>query len=89
MFSSSPSPEKLSLPDATEKFNSTASVHNDTVIIVDPEAASMEEDWTDEHGIVSLRKYYALRDEVQVTVTESKRAWSDTPFSLFAIQCKS
>ena len=44
--------------------------------------------WDDERGIVALRKYYALRDEAQTTVKESRRMWLDTPFSLFAIQCK-
>jgi len=43
--------------------------------------------WDDERGISALRKYYTLRDEVQDAVTESKRTWVDTPFSLFAVQC--
>jgi len=43
--------------------------------------------WDDERGIVALRKYYALKDEAQTTVSESRRVWLDTPFSLFAIQC--
>ena len=43
-------------------------------------------EWDDEHGITTLRRYYALRDEAQVTVDESKRAWVDTPFSVFALQ---
>jgi hypothetical protein len=42
--------------------------------------------WDDERGIVALRKYYALKDEAQDTVTESKRQWLDTPFSVFAVQ---
>ena len=45
--------------------------------------------WDDEWGISALRKYYALRDEVQDAVTESKHTWVDTPFSLFAVQCMS
>jgi hypothetical protein len=44
--------------------------------------------WDDEQGIVALRRYYALRDEAQDTVTESKRQWLDTPCSVFALQCK-
>jgi hypothetical protein len=28
-----------------------------------------------------------LRDESHTTVSENRRAWLDTPFSLFAIQC--
>jgi len=31
--------------------------------------------------------YYALRDEAQIMVSESRRMWLDTPFSLSAIQC--
>jgi hypothetical protein len=50
------------------------------VYVVDPETASiMSIDsslgamlWDDERGITALRKYYALKDEAQDTVTESK-----------------
>jgi serine/arginine repetitive matrix protein 2 len=62
---------------------------NDEVYIVDPETASVNTTWDDERGIVALRKYYALRDEAEVAVTESKLVWQDTPFSLFAVQCES
>jgi hypothetical protein len=64
------------------------------IFIVDPETASMDNlfprapIWDDEQGIVALRRYYALRDEAQDTVTESKRQWLDTPFSVCALQCK-
>lgn len=63
------------------------------VYIVDSDTASInsrpdESTWDDEKGIVALRKYYALRDEAKDTVTESKRTWIDTPFSLYAIQCE-
>lgn len=60
---------------------------NDSVYIVDADTASIS-DWDDEHGIVTLRKYHALKDEAQDTVSESKKAWTDTPFSIFAVQCK-
>ncbi|KAG6330873.1 hypothetical protein ID866_8216 [Astraeus odoratus] len=58
------------------------------VFVVDPETSSVESlsMWDDEKGIVALRKYYALRDEAQDAVTESKRVWVDTPFSIFAVQ---
>ena len=42
--------------------------------------------WGDERGISVLRKYYALRDEVQNAMTESKRTWAVAP-SLLAVQC--
>ncbi|KAJ6577467.1 hypothetical protein B0H19DRAFT_561509 [Mycena capillaripes] len=42
--------------------------------------------WDDERGIMALRRYYALRHEAEDTVTESRRMWSDTPFSLYALQ---
>lgn len=35
-----------------------------------------------------MRKYYALRDEAENVVVESKRTWLDTPFTLFALQSK-
>lgn len=65
-----------------------------TILIVDPDTMSVhskgeETVWDDERGIVALRKFYALRDEAENTVTESKRIWIDTPFSIFALQCKS
>lgn len=41
-----------------------------------------------ESGTLTLRKYYALRDEAHTTVVESKRIWRDTPSSIFAVQCK-
>jgi serine/arginine repetitive matrix protein 2 len=64
------------------------------IFIVDSDAASIDtlspesSIWDDERGIVALRKYYALREEAQDTVTESKQQWLDTPFSVFALQCK-
>ncbi|KAF8166788.1 hypothetical protein K438DRAFT_1984062 [Mycena galopus ATCC 62051] len=42
--------------------------------------------WDDERGIVALRRYYVLRYEAEDTVTESERTWSDTPFSVYALQ---
>jgi serine/arginine repetitive matrix protein 2 len=60
----------------------------DEVYVVDPaEPDSVDTIWDDEHGIITLRQYYALRDEAENTVTESRRVWEDTPFSLFALQC--
>ena len=45
--------------------------------------------WDDEHGIITLRKYYALRDEAENVVVETKRIWLDTPFSLFKFALQS
>jgi hypothetical protein len=61
------------------------------IYVVEPEAGSMDlsnnsPGWDDERGILALRKYYALRHEAEDTVTESKRTWSDTPFSMYALQ---
>ncbi|KAF8629007.1 hypothetical protein AX17_005863 [Amanita inopinata Kibby_2008] len=42
--------------------------------------------WDVENGIVVLNKFFALRNEAEDTVIESKRQWVDTPFSVFAIQ---
>ena len=61
------------------------------VMIVDSDTVSIhskpeESTWDDERGITTLRKYYALRDEAENVVVESKRTWLDTPFSLFALQ---
>ncbi|KAJ7436308.1 hypothetical protein B0H11DRAFT_2364947 [Mycena galericulata] len=61
------------------------------VFVVDHDAGSVDLSpggvgWDDERGIVALRKYYALRHEAEDTVLESKRMWSDTPFSVYALQ---
>ena len=62
------------------------------IFIVEPDTPSLdngspeESIWDGENGIVTLRKYYALRDEAESTVSESKLQWIDTPFSLFAVQ---
>ena len=60
------------------------------VFVVDPETSSVDSFslWDDERGITALRRYYALRDEAEGAVTESKSTWSDTPFSVFALQCE-
>jgi serine/arginine repetitive matrix protein 2 len=84
--------EEKSNPPTPDRALSTkkseTQVACDEVFIVDPEAESLSSMWDDERGIVALRKYYALRDEAQNTVTESKLIWRDTPFSVFAVQCK-
>jgi serine/arginine repetitive matrix protein 2 len=68
----------------------TQTIGRAPLYIVDPETASVDSVslWDDERGIMALRKYYALRDEAQDTVTESKQVWHDTPFSIFAVQCE-
>jgi len=59
------------------------------VYIVDPaETGDVDSVWDDDRGIVALRRYFALRDEAENLVTESRKVWEDTPFSIFATQCK-
>ncbi|KAF9527941.1 hypothetical protein CPB83DRAFT_855475 [Crepidotus variabilis] len=67
------------------------STTHQAVFIVEEDTASIntvgdEPVWDEERGIVALRKFYALRDEVETTVSESRRIWLDTPFSLYAVQ---
>lgn len=61
------------------------------VYVVDPETLSVDSYllWDDEQGIIALRMCYALWDEAEAVVTESKHTGLDTPFSVFAIQCES
>lgn len=75
----------IQLPDSATKALGRA-----PVFVADPETTSVDSVslWDDERGIMALRKYYALRDEVEDTVTESQRVWLDTPFSVFAVQCE-
>ncbi|PPQ74616.1 hypothetical protein CVT24_004162 [Panaeolus cyanescens] len=78
----------------TEKWKEgspTTRLNGSAIYVVDSDTVSInsrpeESIWDDERGIVTLRKFYALKDEAKETVTESKRVWVDTPFSLYAIQ---
>lgn len=86
VYSSSPS-EKHPTPQSVAK-QFASPLNNTSVYIVEGDSDSMYGDWDEETGIMTLRHYYALRDEAQETVTESRRVWVDTPFSVFALQCK-
>ncbi|KAI0324969.1 hypothetical protein GY45DRAFT_1390266 [Cubamyces sp. BRFM 1775] len=55
-----------------------------TIYIVDGDGESIYSGWNEEHVIMTLRHYYALRDEAHETVAESRRIWVDTPFSVSA-----
>ena len=81
----SPSKSVASRKDDTAKRQPIFVVDSDTLSIHSKGEVSV---WDDERGIVALRKFYALRDEAENTVSESKRTWMDTPFSIFALQCK-
>ena len=61
-----------------------------SVYIVDPEMPLSDSlsTWDEENGITWMRKYHALKEEAQDTVVDSKRVWVDTPYSLYALQCK-
>lgn len=85
----SPNDTPLSQSTASKKSSPTAI---QPVFIVDPsDSASIHsiDSWDEERGIMALRRYYDLRSEAEYTVTESKRIWVDTPFSLYALQSKS
>ncbi|KAI8973078.1 hypothetical protein BD414DRAFT_447875 [Trametes punicea] len=84
VLSSSPSP-KHPVPQSVAKQVASPLINN-SVYIVDADSESVYTDWDDERGITTLRHYYALRDEAQETVAESRRLWVDTPFSIFALQ---
>jgi serine/arginine repetitive matrix protein 2 len=84
----SPHAEHHSAPD------DTSIVHNSTcrssVFVVDPDIENLDSPsmWDDENGITQLRRYYTLREEAEDTVMHSKQVWLDTPFSVYALQCK-
>ncbi|KAI6028122.1 hypothetical protein EDC04DRAFT_164044 [Pisolithus marmoratus] len=86
------SPDRSTPGSATKTVqlpeSATKTMGPSRVFVVDPETSSVDSisPWDDESGITALRKYYALRDEAQDAVTESKRLWVDTPFSIFAVQ---
>ena len=61
-----------------------AAVYNSVHVADDSDGTDTE--WNDERGIIAMRRYGALKNEVDDAVEESKRVWLDTPFSLFAVQ---
>ncbi|KAI0828480.1 hypothetical protein BC628DRAFT_1316551 [Trametes gibbosa] len=87
VISSSPS-EKHPTPQSAAKQSiaGTMNLNHSSVYIVEGDSESVYGEWDEERGIMTLRHYYALRDEAQETVAESKRVWLDTPFSVFALQ---
>ncbi|KAJ7342323.1 hypothetical protein DFH08DRAFT_1011785 [Mycena albidolilacea] len=91
MLSSTTAREERGTPSTIGSRKSSSPTACQGIFIVDPDSGSVHlsadgVDWDDERGIVALRKYYALRHEAEDTVTESKRLWSDTPFSVYALQ---
>ena len=79
-LSSSDSGEASEIEIPVAVYNSVHSVH------IADDSDGMDIEWDDERGIVAMRKYGVLKNEADDTVTESKRIWLDTPFSLFAVQ---
>ncbi|KAJ7725531.1 hypothetical protein DFH07DRAFT_1002630 [Mycena maculata] len=70
--------EELASPvPSSTAFKNSSPTACQGIIIVEPD---------DERGILALCKYYALRHEAEDTVIESKRTWSDTPFSVYVLQ---
>ena len=86
ILGSSPSPQRPT-PQSLAK-QAANSMMNNSVYVVESDGDSIYSECDDERGITTLRRYYALRSEAEVTVDESKRLWNDTPFSVFALQCE-
>ncbi|KAG7090453.1 hypothetical protein E1B28_009569 [Marasmius oreades] len=78
-----------SSPDHSVSMSKNSPTAIQPVYVVDPDAASIHSTdsfWHDESRVASLRRYNKLRHEAEHTVKESQRVWSDTPFSLYALQ---
>ncbi|KAI0328317.1 hypothetical protein GY45DRAFT_1011312 [Cubamyces sp. BRFM 1775] len=84
VLSSSPS-SKHPTPQSIAKQVASPLVNN-SVYIVDGDSESIYSGWNEENGIMTLRHYFAFRDEAHETVTESRHIRVDTPFSVFAVQ---
>ena len=85
--------EEMSNASSPTQLKRSSPTTRQPIFIVDSDIACVDLElegstWDDERGITSLRKYYALRDEAETAVVESKRTWLDTPFSLFALQSR-
>lgn len=89
-----PSAYNLSSPSSPARLGVIASspstsMLNDEVVIVVPESPShrASDSWDDTHKL-TMQKFYALKHQAEQALEESKRAWSDTPISTFAVQSK-
>lgn len=89
---SSPQTFEIPTPPSTKgkvQVQPKASPPREPVIVVDPASGeAYQECWDAETGLVTMRRYSALREEAQETVIESKRVWHDTAFSVSSLQCK-
>ncbi|KAH8096901.1 hypothetical protein BXZ70DRAFT_895536 [Cristinia sonorae] len=88
VYSSSPMASPAPTLHSANATKAQSPVVDNSVYVVDSDSQSLggSIDWSDDKGIVGLRKYFALKGEADETVRESKRTWQDTPFSIFAIQ---
>ncbi|KAI0354136.1 hypothetical protein OH77DRAFT_1405859 [Trametes cingulata] len=84
VISSSPSSKHPTPQSAAKQLGSP--LVNNSVYIVEGDTDSVYSDWDEDRGFMTLRHYYALREEAQETVKESRRVWADTPISIFAVQ---
>ena len=58
-----------------------------TITRADTSSVYIVQEEDEETGEV-LRRYWALCNEADETLEESKVIWPDTPFSIFALQCE-
>lgn len=76
-------------PSPTSQFTkSTAHIETPSAMcIVDADSVSLvsESIWDEDD---TFRRFHALRQEAEYTVTDSKRVWIDTAFSLYSCQCE-
>ncbi|KAF8580290.1 hypothetical protein K439DRAFT_1637168 [Ramaria rubella] len=83
-LTNSPSPDRRANRDSFESSSSFQPSLREPEPLLEPSVDIVE--WDDEHMVVGLRKYYALRSEADETISHSRTVWPDTPFSIHALQ---
>ena len=85
--------EETNVSPARTMSSKSATPISQPVIVITSDSADLTAPdgsfWDSERDIIAIDRYYALRNEADHTVVESKRIWTDTPFSLFAMQSES
>ena len=85
--------EETNVSPARTMSSKSATPTSQPVIVITSDSADLTAPdgslWDSERDIIAIDRYYALRNEADHTVVESKRIWTDTPFSLFAMQSES
>lgn len=84
---SSPPSYEIPTPPSRGTQPVSAASSRESILLIRSETGELYESyWDEEKGMMSTRSYFTLREEAHETVTESKRTWQDTAFSIDSLQ---